>query len=74
MNPDPQTRWVETARIFVKANPQIKAFIYWDSEGLGPPLPPPYDGSGYVLQGRGMAAFKAMANDPWFMAPPNPRP
>lgn len=73
MNPDPQTRWLETARIFVKANPQIKAFIYWDTQGAILP-PPPYNGDGYILGGRGQAAFKAMANDPWFMAPPNPRP
>ena len=73
MNPDAQTRWVETARTYIKAHPQIKAYVYWDTEGAILP-PPPYDGTGYILKGAGMVAFKALANDPWFKAPPNARP
>lgn len=67
LHPDPQTVWLETARSFMKGNPAILAFIYWDSQAAAPP-PPPYNGAGYHLQGRGLAAYKAMANDPYFMA------
>ena len=67
MAPDPQTAWVTDARSFLKTVPQIAAYIYWDSYGANnPPPPPPYDGSGYVLKGHGLGAFRALANDPYF--------
>jgi hypothetical protein len=68
MSPDPQTVWINTAHSFVKAHPEITAYLYWDSSAAAPP-PPPYSGSGYWLQGTGLAAYKAMANDPYFTAP-----
>ncbi len=67
-NPDAQTTWISTAHTFVKAHPQIQAFIYWDAQSdnnIKEP-PPPYAGTGYVLSGTGKTAFKAMANDPYF--------
>lgn len=65
LNPDAQTLWINTARDFLRTRPAITAFIYWDNFAQAPP-PPPYTGSGYVLQGMGLAAFKSMANDPYF--------
>jgi hypothetical protein len=67
-NPDPQTVWVNSARDFLKMHPEITAFIWWDSSTHRLP-PPPYDGSGFRLNGAGLAAFKSMANDPYFKAP-----
>ena len=66
LNPDPQTRWLTTALQFVKAHPAIKAFVWWDTPGRYAKRNPGYGGSGYILQGPGLAAFKAMANDPAF--------
>ena len=67
LNPDPQTEWLTDARSFLKTAPTLVGFVYWDSFAQSPP-PPPYAGSGYVLQGNGLAAFKAMANDPYYEA------
>ena len=64
-NPDPQSEWISTARPYMKTNPAIKAFVYWDTYAQDPP-PPPYAGSGYRLQGAGLQAFKALVNDPYF--------
>ena len=64
LDPDPQTYWLNTAHTYLKAHPAITAFVYWDNDQTPPP--PPYQGSGYVLEGLGLAAFKAMANDPYF--------
>jgi len=64
-SPDPQTEWIGTARTSIKSLPAIKAYVYWDSFAQDPP-PPPYSGSGYILQGPGLQNFKAMANDPYF--------
>jgi hypothetical protein len=73
LGPDPQTMWVQTARAYLETHPAIAAYVYWDCFSLGnPPPPPPYHGSGYVLGGLGLAAFKAMANDPYFMPPGAP--
>jgi beta-mannanase len=66
LNPDPQTVWLRTARDFVKAHPAIKAFVWWGAPGRYVKQNPGYGGSGYVLQGSGLAAFKAMADDPYF--------
>jgi hypothetical protein len=66
MNPDPQTRWLATALQFVRAHPAIKAFVWWDTPGRYAKWHPGYGGSGYVLKGPGLAAFKAMADDPAF--------
>ncbi len=71
-NPDAQTLWLTTARIFLKARPAIKAFLWWDTQGKYAKENPGYGGSGYVLQGSGLAAFKAMADDPYFQARPAP--
>jgi glycosyl hydrolase family 26 len=57
--PDPQTLWLTTAREYVKSHPAIKAFLYWDDQ-------PPRALTGNRLQGAGLAAFKAMADDPYF--------
>jgi hypothetical protein len=64
--PDPQTLWLTTARTFLKTHPAIKAFVYWDNGGKFAREHGGYGGSGYVLQGPGLAAFKAMADDPYF--------
>lgn len=71
MNPDPQTVWVNTGHNWMKAHPEVKMFIYWNAEAdNGARLPPPpYSGTGYVLSGAGKAAFRAMANDPYFASP-----
>ena len=66
LNPDPQTLWLNTAREFVKAHPAIKALVWWNTPGKYARQNPGYGGSGYVLRGAGLAAFKAMANDPYF--------
>ena len=68
-SPDPQALWLNTAPAWLKAHPEITAYVYWDSAAQNPP-PPPYAGTGYYLAGPGLAAFTAMANDPYFMAPP----
>ncbi len=65
-NPDPQTLWLTTARIYLKTHPAIKAFVWWNNPGKLSREDPEYGGSGYVLQGPGLAAFRAMANDPYF--------
>ncbi len=65
LHPDPQTLWLDTAHEYLESHPAIAAFVYWDSFAQTPP-PPPYTGSGFILQGRGLAAFKAIANDPYF--------
>jgi mannan endo-1,4-beta-mannosidase len=66
-NPDPQTLWLTTARQFLKDHPAIKAFVWWNqrNEKLRR-INPNYRGTGYVLQGPGLAAFKAMASDSYF--------
>jgi hypothetical protein len=63
-SPSPQSEWLSTARTFMKANPAIKAYVYWDSTPPTPPPPPTYQ-----LRGQGLEAFKAMVNDPYFGAP-----
>jgi hypothetical protein len=65
-HPDPQTLWLTTAREFLKQHPAIRAFVWWNQKGKLKRENPNYGGTGYVLQGPGLAAFKAMANDPWF--------
>jgi len=65
-NPDAQTLWLTTAHAFLKTHPAIKAFVYWNNAGTFARENVGYGGSGYVLQGPGLAAFRAMANDPYF--------
>jgi hypothetical protein len=65
-NPDPQALWISTARQYLKSHPAIKAFLWWNDMGQYGRKNPNYGGSGYVLQGQGLAAFKAMASDPYF--------
>ncbi|HLY06399.1 MAG TPA: glycosyl hydrolase [Rhizomicrobium sp.] len=65
-HPDPQTVWLTTARTFLKDHPAIKAFVWWDQKGRPRRLGPDYTGDGYTLEGPGLAAFKAMASDPYF--------
>jgi len=65
-HPDPQTLWLTTARQYLKDHPAIKAFVWWNQKGKMKRENPNYGGSGYILQGPGLAAFKAMANDPYF--------
>ena len=67
-NPDPQSDWIATARTYIKTHPAIKAYVYWDTYAQDPP-PPPYSGTGYILNGCGLQAFKALANDPYFGGP-----
>jgi hypothetical protein len=69
LDPDPQTMWIETARAYMKAHPEISAYVYWDGKTQITLPPPPYSGAGYVLTGSGLTAFKAMANDPYFGGP-----
>jgi len=66
LNPDPQTLWLNSARQFVKSRPAIKALVWWNDPGKFAKRATDYGGSGYVLQGPGLAAFKAMAFDPYF--------
>ena len=62
--PDPQTLWLTTAHTFLKTHPAIKAFVWWNNPGKLKQMNPDFAGAGYVLEGSGLAAFKAMANDP----------
>ena len=66
LNPDPQTVWLSTARTFLKSRPAIKALVYWNDPGKFPKQNPNYGGSGYILRGPGLEAFRALANDPYF--------
>lgn len=67
MNPDPQTVWINSARTYLESHPKISAYVYWDSTAADHVLPPPpYQGTGYLLSGAGLSAFKVMANDPYF--------
>jgi hypothetical protein len=50
----------------LKDHPVIKAFVWWNQKGKWKRLNPNYGGSGYVLTGPGLAAFKSMADDPYF--------
>jgi hypothetical protein len=73
LNPDPQTVWLNTARAFLKSKPAIKAFVWWSGSGRHGhrrhhSSDPTYAGSGYMLKGSGLAAFRAMASDPYFQA------
>jgi len=65
-NPDPQALWLQGAREFLKAHPQIKAFCWWQNQGKLKREEPGYGGSGYMLEGQGLEAFKALAHDPYF--------
>ncbi len=65
---NPQSRWINSSRAFLKRHPEIKAYVYWDVITQNRLPPPPYDGDGYRLRGSGMDAFRAMANDPYFGA------
>lgn len=65
-SPDAQSLWLTTARDYLKTHPAIKAFLWWDDAGKYAQAQPNYGGSGYVLQGAGLDAFKAMAQDPYF--------
>jgi hypothetical protein len=65
-NPDPQTLWLTTARAFLKSHPAIKAFLWWNDPGKLSRQNPGYGGSGYLLLGPGLAAFRDMAGDPYF--------
>jgi hypothetical protein len=65
-HPDPQTLWLTTARQFLKDHPAVKAFVWWNQKGKWKRENPNYGGSGYVLVGPGLAAFKSMADDPYF--------
>ncbi len=66
LNPDAQTLWLTTLRTFYKTHPSLAAFVYWDNPGGFLQTHPNYGGSGYVLQGAGLAAFQAIASDPYF--------
>ncbi len=68
---DAQTEWLNTARDFLKSHPAIKAVLYWNGNGKFARENPDYGGSGYKLQGAGLAAFRAMANDPYFADTPH---
>ncbi len=65
-SPDPQTVWIETAHRFLAAHPAIRAFLWWDDPGKYLHQNPTYSGSGYALSGPGLAAFRAMGEDPGF--------
>jgi hypothetical protein len=67
-NPDPQTLWLTTLRTTIKTQyPAIRAFVWWDVAGSDYfNANPNYGGTGYQLTGPGLAAFKALANDPYF--------
>ena len=63
-HPDPQSVWLATARLFLKDHPAIAAFVYFNAPGEYDNLHPGYGGSGYVLQGPGLAWFKFLADYP----------
>lgn len=63
-HPDPQTLWLTTAHQFLKTHPAIKAFVWWDTPGRFARQNAGYGGTGYLLQGPGLAAFRAMVEDP----------
>jgi hypothetical protein len=69
-NPDPQTTWVTAIHSALPTlYPAIRAFIWWNEAGSAYLNQyPDYGGTGYQLVGRGLAAFKSLANDPYFGA------
>ncbi len=66
LSPDAQTRWLNTAHVYFKRHPALAALVYWDNPGQYFREHPGYGGTGYVLSGAGLAAFKAIASDPYF--------
>ena len=66
LSPDAQNRWLKTLHTYFKSNPALAALVYWDDPGQYLQQHPGYGGTGYVLSGSGLAAFKAIANDPYF--------
>jgi hypothetical protein len=66
MNPDAQTMFINTSRAYLKGAPAVDAYIWWNAFNPLTPPPPPYNGTGYILTGAGLAAFKALANDPFY--------
>jgi hypothetical protein len=65
-SPDAQTAWLNTAHTFFKNHPALAALVYWDDSGQYAKQHPGYGGTGYILSGAGLAAFKAIATDPYF--------
>ena len=66
LSPDAQVLWLTTLEAFFKAKPALMALVYWNDQGQYLQANPGYGGSGYTLQGTGMATFKTIANDPYF--------
>ena len=66
LSPDAQVLWLNTLEAFFKAKPALMALVYWNDQGQYLQANPGYGGSGYTLQGSGMATFKTIANDPYF--------
>jgi hypothetical protein len=68
--PDAQALWLSTMQQSLKSQfPKIRAVVYWEP-ARGPLYRdnPGYGGSGYILEGQGLEAFKRLAADPYFAA------
>jgi hypothetical protein len=57
--------WLREARDYIKAHPQIKAAVYFAQKQTRKPV---YD-STFGSDPEGLAAFRELAEDPYFAAP-----
>ena len=65
-SPDAQTTWLNSMHTYFKNHPALTALVYWDDPGRYLKEHPGYGGTGYILSGPGLAAFKAIATDTYF--------
>jgi hypothetical protein len=64
--PGQRAAWMREVRTYVKAHPQVKALVYFAAKQDRKPV---YD-STFTNDPDGLAAFREMASDPYFQAPP----
>ncbi|MEO3776767.1 glycosyl hydrolase [Micromonospora sp. B11E3] len=68
--PGQRGAWLREAGEYVKRHPRIKAVVYFAAKQTRKPA---YD-STFDADPEGLAAFRELAADPWFAAPPPPVP
>jgi hypothetical protein len=67
-DPGQRGAWLREAHAYVKTHPQIKALVYFAQKQTKKPV---YD-STFTDDPEGLAAFRELAADPYFTAPPPP--